>query len=432
MLSGAALLSVYRGATRLLQPLAPLLLRRRLARGKEHETRWRERMGKPSLARPPGRLAWLHGASVGESLALLPLVQALASRGYGVLVTSGTVTSAAILERRLPPGSFHQFAPLDVPAYLTAFMAHWRPDLALIAESEIWPNMLAIAHERRIPVILVNGRMSPRSFARWLKAPSLAAALMGLYDLCLARTQADAARFAQLGAPRVYVVGNLKYDVAPPPAESAALADLTARIGSRPVWLAASTHEGEEEIAIAAHRRLAQRFPRLLTIIVPRHAARGGDVAELARQEGFEAPRRSQGGTIGRDTEIYVADTMGELGLFYRAAGLVFMGGSLVPHGGQNPIEPARLGGAILHGPHVANFAEDFELLGQAQGALLVRDASELAAALTALLSDAHRLRAMARAAAETVEKLGGATQRILAALEPYEAQRLVMRDRPE
>jgi len=291
-----SLLGLYRGATTALLPLAPALLAWRQRQGKEEAGRVRERSGSARMGRPPGRPAWLHGASVGAATALRLLVAKLRQQGLQVLVTTGTVTSARILDERLPAGAIHQYIPLDVCRFVRRFLDHWRPDLVLFAESELWPNALGEAHARRIPVILVNARLSQRSFERWKRLPHTAMQLLSHIDLCLAQSNADAARFSDLGAPRVLVGGNLKYDVAALPAEPAEVARMQAMIGSRPLWLAASTHEGEERVAPAVPQELSQRGHDLVTIIAPRHAERGGPIGKLGLPEGRPAsqpPRRA-------------------------------------------------------------------------------------------------------------------------------------------
>jgi 3-deoxy-D-manno-octulosonic-acid transferase len=437
MIKQNALLKAYRGATTLLAPLGPAVLNWRKRRGKEDARRLRERLGVPGAARedarrlrerlgvpgaarPTGPLAWLHGASVGEGLALLPLIEQLRARGFHVLVTTGTVSSAQVLAARLPGGAIHQYIPLDAARYMRRFLDHWRPDLVMLAESELWPNLIMEVKGRDIPLVLVNARLSERSFQRWQRLPGFISSLLGGIDLCLAQSRDDAARLMMLGAPRVQVVGNLKFDVPAPPVNAGKLADITAMIGPRPVWVAASTHAGEEEIALAVHRHLLPRFPNLLTIIVPRHAPRGADIAALAGANGMMAGLRSRGEQPGSFTGVYIADTMGELGLFYRVASIVYLGKSMVARGGQNPIEPAKLGAAILHGPHVANFGEVYRTLDKANGAIEVGDADTLARTLSLLLSDTALLRRTARAASEAVDNLGGASANILSALEPY------------
>lgn len=420
MIRKNSFLRAYRGATSLLAPLGPAFLNWRKRRGKEDARRLRERLGVPGAARPHGPLAWLHGASVGEGLALLPLVEQMRARGFHVLITTGTVSSAQVLAGRLPGGAIHQYIPLDAPRYMRRFLDHWKPDLVMLAESELWPNLIMEVKSRATPLVLVNARLSERSFQRWQKAPGFISALLGGVDLCLAQTRDDAARLMMLGAPRVQVVGNLKFDVPAPPVDAAKLAALIAMVGPRPVWVAASTHAGEEEIALAVHRDLTKSFPNLLTIIVPRHAPRGAEIARLATMNGITAGLRSRGEQPGSFTGVYIADTMGELGLFYRVASIVYLGKSMVAQGGQNPIEPAKLGAAILHGPHVANFTDVYRTLNRAHGAIEVGDADTLARMLAVLLSDTALLRKTARAASEAVDELGGACANILSALEPY------------
>ena len=418
-----ALISAYRTATALCEPALLGLLYWRQRQGREERTRLGERQGWPSRTRPEGHLAWVHGASIGETLSVIPLVERLTQRGLAVLVTSGTRTSAQLLARRLPPGAVHQFVPLDVPRYLRRFLDHWQPSLALVAESEIWPNTVVELERRAIPLILVNGRLSERSFQRWSRLPQVIRPLLQRFALCLAQSPGDAERFARLGAPHVAVVGNLKYDAAPPPADPRAVAHLSGLIAGRPVWLAASTHPGEDEFVLATHLALAHRHPGLLTLIAPRHPNRGAEVASLAARAGLRAARRAEGMHPDRATDVYVADTIGELGLFFRLTPLVLMGGTLVPVGGHNPIEPAKLGAAILHGPHVHSAREIYAALDAARGALTVADESALARALSRLLDDGALTRAMARAAMDCVHALSGAVDRTLQSVEPFIVQ---------
>ncbi len=415
-----AALRAYRLLSAAATPLAPLFLAQRLNRGKEHRARVGERRGEARFARPNGPLVWVHGASVGELVAALPLIERIAARGFSVLVTSGTVTSGGIAEQRLPRGVIHQFVPLDVPRYVRRFLQHWQPDLALFVESDLWPNMILEASAQGVPMIVVNGRLSENSFRRWRRLPAMIVNLLGRLDLCLAGTPADASRFGELGAPRIVTTGNLKFDVPGLSADRAKLAELRDAIGNRPTIAAASTHAGEESAVIAAHRRLRAIFPGLLTLIAPRHPERGTGVRELAAAAGLTAALRSRGERLDAATEIYVADTMGELGLIYRLAPVVFIGGSLVRHGGQNPIEAAKLGTAILHGPHVWNFAEIYAALDAAHGAEPVADAGRLTAALAAWLNDPAARARSADAARATVDTLGGALERTLQSLEPY------------
>ena len=408
------------GAFRL---LAPLLLSARLRRGKEDPLRWRERRGEASRPRPEGPLCWMHGASVGEAVTILPLARRLIARGCKVLLTTGTVTSAAVVAQRLPEGAVHQYVPLDVPAFVARFLDHWRPDMAIFAESELWPSILADLKRRSVPLFLVNGRMSKRSFRRWQRFSGTIRAMLGQFDLCMAQSEADGLRLTGLGAPRVIATGNLKFDVPAPPANPDVLAGLMAAIGSRPVWMAASTHEGEEVMAAQVHRKLAEALPGLLTIVAPRHPERGPAIDSALSALGVTTARRSRGALPVADTQLYIADTVGELGVFYRVAKVVFVGGSLVPHGGQNPVEPAKLGAAVLHGLHVHNFIEAYATLDRHGGARAVADGEALAAEVGRLLARPEDAVQVATAAAAAVEGLSGALDRTMAALEPAMAR---------
>ncbi len=413
-------LSAYRLLTRAATPLANHFLKRRLAKGKELEPRIAERRGETRIARPDGPLIWVHGASVGEMLAVLPLIERIKARGFGVLVTSGTVTSAALARQRLPHGAIHQFVPLDTPGFVDKFLDHWKPSLALFVESDLWPNLILSSAQRSVPMILLNGRLSERSFARWQKMPCTIEALLQKFDLCLARTHTDASRFSELGAPRLSVVGNLKLDVPQLPVDESKLKELSIALTGRTVIAGASTHPGEEKTMIEVHTRLKSQFPQLITMIVPRHPERGAEIAALAHEPGLACMQRSHGKLPERTTDIYVCDTLGELGIFYRLAPVVFMGGSLVHHGGQNPIEAIKLGAAVLHGPFIANFAEIYAALDGAKGADLVADATRLAQRAGLWLKDSEERNRVVTAGQKTVASLGGALERTLAALDPY------------
>ncbi|MBR0652822.1 3-deoxy-D-manno-octulosonic acid transferase [Roseomonas terrae] len=406
-------------------PLLPAYLRRRVRRGKEIAERLPERFGL-GAARPDGRLLWLHAASVGETLSILPLIDALAAAAprLSFLVTTGTVTSATLLARRLAPALAgrvsHRFIPLDVPGWVARFLDGWRPDAGVFVESELWPNLIGAAAGRGVPLALVNGRMSEVSARWWARAPGLARRVFAPFALVLAQTEADSTRFRALGA-RAESWGNLKYAAPPLPVDAAELGRLRALVAGRPVWLAASTHPGEEAIALAAHRRMASAHPGLLTVIVPRHPERGAEIAALA--QGLRLARRGLAEDPAADTGVLLADTLGELGLFYRLADAAFVGGSLVPHGGQNPLEPARLGCPVLLGPNAWNFAEIVARLEDAGGLARVvpgpDPAAALAEAVSAMLTSPDRGRAQAEAAAGVAAEEAGLPQRIAAALLP-------------
>jgi 3-deoxy-D-manno-octulosonic-acid transferase len=413
-------LRAYRRAMSAATPLANLWLKRRLRRGKEIEERISERHGEPSLDRPDGPLVWLHGASVGEIISVFPLIERLRAQEVQVLVTSGTVTSAKVISERLPEDVLHQFIPLDAPRFVTRFLHHWRPDLGLFIEQDLWPNLIVAAARRRIPLVLINGRMSEQSFKGWRSLRRTAKALLGKFDLCLAQSSLDGERFSQLGMAVVQVTGNLKLDVPAPPADEMKLVEMQRATADRQILVAASTHPGEDDAVIEAHRRARKSRPRLLTIIVPRHPERGPEILNRAVAAGSRAMLRSSGVTPDARADIYVADTIGELGVFYRLADVVFMGGSVVEHGGQNPIEAAKLGKPILHGPNVWNFHDIYAALDAARGAEEVENIGHLAMRIGDLMKDAAARKAVGDAAFRTVDRLGGALDRTFSELEPY------------
>ncbi|MGF1561336.1 MAG: 3-deoxy-D-manno-octulosonic acid transferase [Geminicoccaceae bacterium] len=421
--TGQCLLALYQGVTFAAAPLLRWHLQRRARRGKEDLTRLPERFGQASLARPDGPLIWLHAASVGESLSTLPLIERLChdDRARHILLTTGTLTSARLMAARLPARTLHQFVPLDRRAWTERFLQHWRPDCYLSLESELWPNTLGAIRRQRIPAALVNGRLSARSAARWQRLPGLARYLLTSFRLVLAQSATDAEHFRTIGGIEVACLGNLKHAAAPLPADTAALADLRRALGNRPCWVAASTHPGEEAHLLDVHQRLARHLPEVLTLIVPRHPERGDAIrAELtARALDVAVAQRSAGDALHTDTGIYLADTMGELGLFFRLAAVAFIGGSLVPHGGHNPLEPARLGLPVLCGPHMENFVDMLAALQKGKAAETVADGKALARRLVVLLRDPAERRCIGEAAAQIAMQEADVAARVHAALRP-------------
>jgi 3-deoxy-D-manno-octulosonic-acid transferase len=425
---------LYRAATPPLGPLVYVYLRRRLKRGKEDPVRFRERQGVAGKVRPPGPLVWVHAASVGEATAMLALIERLLRErpGLQILVTTGTVTSARLLETRLPSHAWHQFAPVDLPHWIGRFLDHWRPHLALWVESELWPNLILETHARGVPMVLLNGRLSASSFTRWQWFPGLIRPVLGAFELCLAQDHEQAERLRRLGARRVAMAGDLKAAADSLPVDALQLESLRQQIGRRPVWLAASTHSGEEEIIADVHREISVIRSDLLTVIVPRHPARGDAIAGMLSDRGLRTARRCRGEPITDWTDIYLADTMGELGLFYAVAGIAFVGGSLVAKGGHNPFEAARLDCAVLHGPHVCNCAGMMAVLDAVGAAETVSNAGELAAAVSTLLAD-PQLRAERAAAGRRVAAAGlGVLDAILARLAPWLDPLAPVEGRPE
>jgi 3-deoxy-D-manno-octulosonic-acid transferase len=413
-------LSAYRLANQALSPLAGAWLHLRARNGKEDRARLAERFGRAGAARPAGTLIWLHGASVGETRVLLSVRDGLAQRraDANFLITTGTRTSAAIVAADCHPRTRHQFSVLDAAAPVRRFLDHWRPDLGVFAESEIWPNLVLEAGRRGVPLALVNACMGEKSLANWARAPETAAAIFSAFDLILAADQPTAAGLAKLSGRPVPAPGNLKLAAAPAPPDEAALKAWRERLGARPVWIAASTHEGEDEIAIAAHGLLRRDFPDALLIIAPRHPARGRAVAALAG----DAPRRSRDQTPAPNQPIFIVDTLGELGLFYALSPVVLIGGSLIPPlEGHNPVEPTLAGAAVIAGPHVSSFQEIFDALARAGGVRQAGDAESIAAAVAALWRDeaarAAQVQNAQRAVAAASPGLGRTIDALLALL---------------
>jgi 3-deoxy-D-manno-octulosonic-acid transferase len=380
-------------------------LQQRVELGKEESRRISERRGRDLSIRLPGQLIWLHAASVGEAVSIFPVIDILrAVPGIRILVTTGTLTSAKLVDRRIRAVDAvriveHRFVPLDVPLWVARFLDHWQPCVVGIVESELWPNTLRAVKRRNIPLMLINARLSERSYGRWKYVRSVIRRVLRLFDEILAQSEADAERLRGLGARNVSFLGNLKFSATPLPVDEAELLRIRHQIGDRPVWLAASTHPGEERIAIAVHRILVKRFPNLLTIIVPRHPERGSEIADeiAAKDPDLQFTRRYLGEKPPAGG-IWLGDTLGEMGLFYRLARAVFVGRSFTVGGGQNPIEPARLGCAVAIGPRSENFADAVEVLTTAGALREVADEHELAGFVTRMLDNPHEAAAMGEA----------------------------------
>lgn len=417
---GDALLSMWTALTRLAGPLGVAIVGVRRQRGKEDPIRSSERLGRPSAARPDGPLVWVHAVSVGEAMAAMPVIDRLIADGTGVLVTTVTTTSAALVGHRLRPGLIHQFAPLDLAGPVDRFLGHWRPDLALFVESEIWPVSIARLADHGIPLVIANARLSPRSFRGWKRAAPAARAVFRRMSLVLAQTDDDAARFSRLGAPDVATFGNIKFDAGLPDAGATDLAALEAGIGGRPLLLAASTHPGEDEVVLSAFLKLREKRPEALLAIVPRHPVRGADIALLSEAAGLLTRRRGAGELPDAGTDVYVADTLGELGAFFRLSTVVLMGGTFIAGiGGHNLIEPARLGAAVVSGPHFSNWLDIYAAFAEAGGLAIVRTPDELSKAVLALLDDPAGRAAQAAAAERVVAGSAGAVSRTIEAIAP-------------
>ena len=408
--------------------LVPFLARREINKLREAGVpvlRAHEKLGHATQdRRGTGPLIWFHAASVGESLSVLSLItrMGVALPKAQFLITSGTATSAALVENRLPPRTLHQFAPLDAPGPLKRFLRHWRPEAAIFVESELWPQMLRRAHASGARMALVNARLSERSQARWRKRPAFAAYILEVFDLILSQNDAMAQAMVAMHAPppRVARGVNLKSMSDPLPVDVPDLALAKDALGDRPVWVASSTHPGEEESVLAAHKTLLQRWPDLCLILAPRHPERGQDVMNLIAGAGLSLTRRTRGDQPGG--QVYLADTLGELGLWYGLSDIVFLGGSLRPIGGHNPFEVAQAGAATLSGNHVTNFAETYAEMETLGAARLVADADDLAQRVANLLEDPVALAKVIAAAAEftdqQADKLDSIAARLIAALD--------------
>ncbi|RVI46912.1 lipid IV(A) 3-deoxy-D-manno-octulosonic acid transferase [Sinorhizobium medicae] len=412
-------LAGYRWLGTAIYPFFWSYLALRAAKGKEDPARRRERYGYPSAPRPQGPLVWFHAASVGETNAVTPLIKEIRRRGIAVVLTTGTTTSARVAAERLGSAVVHQYVPLDFKPAVSRFLEYWQPDLAIIAESEIWPMTIIELGRRHIPQVLVNGRLSDRTFARWRRRPSLADALFENLALVIAQSDVDAERFRMLGALPVTVSGNLKVDNEAPPHDPRDLREYRQQIGARKTWAAISTFEGEENAAGTVHQALKERTG-LLTIIVPRHPERCDAIESALVAKGMKVARRTRGDPVTPDIDILLGDTIGEMGLFLRLTEVAFVGRSLFAEGGQNPLEPAMLGCAVLSGGNVQNFRETYQMLAKNGSAKIVRDTEMLAKGVNYLLANDDMRRSMIDAGLETVQQMRGALSATMKGLEPY------------
>lgn len=414
------LIRFYKLLSLLATPLLKLYLYRRKNLGKEDKKRFPERLGYASMQRPEGKVIWFHCASVGESVSVYPLINKLAEANKDVhfLLTTGTVTSAKMAKTKLPENAFHQFVPADMPTGVKRFLKHWKPDLSIFVESELWPNLLTEAAKVN-QVILINGRVSDNSFAKWSKYKATSAKLLQSFSFILAQSKIDQERFIKLGHDDVRYIGNLKFDTPALPADSQKMGELVNQIGERKVWLAASTHSNEEEMIGIIHKEIKEEHSDLLTIIVPRHINRMGEIAGEMKKLELNCSVRSKGDKIEKNTDIYIADTMGELGIFYRLVSLVFIGGSLVPRGGQNPLEAAKLDCSIIFAEHMFNFNEIRSQMIERKAAISLQGADELKITLQELIKDNEKQADLAKHAKDLVIEKEGITRDIIGFIQP-------------
>lgn len=406
----------YRALTTLITPLAYRKVAKKLATHGVAAIRQRERLGHASLPRPDlspkAPLIWFHGASVGESQAAITLIHRLSALRPQArfLLTSGTATSAEMAAKRLPACAQHQFAPLDSAAAVRRFLDHWQPTAGIFVESELWPITLAEAKSRGIPLALVNARLSKRSITSWRKKLATAQFVMGMFDLLLTQNTEVAEDLISIGAlpDRVFPSGNLKAGAAALPQDSALVTQIQTELGGRPMWIASSTHKGEEEQVLAAHSRLLKSHPNLCLLLAPRHPERVDEITQLADKAGLNWAQRSTGAGVSAETQVYLADTLGELGSWYALSPIVFLGGSLLPIGGHNPFEVASAGAAVLTGPHYSNFTETFPPMIQAGGALEISNAATLAQAVSHWLTSPQDLQSAREAAGDFLAAQSG------------------------
>lgn len=373
--------SGYYGISWLSAPVISAYLKWRASKGHEDAARLSERVGISSLPKTKQSLLWVNAVSVGEAMAALTMIQAILKQypEIIVLLTTTTVSSSKVVEKRLPKNTFHQFCPVDTPQAVRRFLDHWQPDLAIWIESELWPNLIHETQERGIPTLLLNGRMSLKSFSNWKKMKRMIAPLLNRLDLCAVQSEEQASFFQTLGAKSVSVMGNIKLMMPPHEVDSKKYQALKKAVGTRPLWLAASTHPGEEEVILKTHKILQKNYPDLLTILVPRHIERAPALQVLALKEGVSSHLRTDKTTSLTGVDIYIGNTLGEMGLFYALAPVVMMGATLVPKGGHNPIEASQFGAFVLHGPHVAKNPQLYEALADLNLSQCIQDATQLA-----------------------------------------------------
>lgn len=406
----------------IMYPFIGVYLAKRKAKGKEDLERFGERLGYAGKKRPDGQLLMMHGASVGESLSMIPLIELLLQKhkNLSVLVTTGTLTSAKIMKERLPERAIHQYVPIDHPYCVKRFLDHWKPDMALWFESDFWANMITQTADLDIPLILINGRISDRSFKRWSRFKCFISAILEQFTLCLGQTVQDVERLKKLGAKETKCIGNIKFGASPLPANKTTLEELEKAFNDRPRWLASSTHAGEEKIAGNIHKKIKQTEPNLLTVIVPRHPPRGDEIKKELKELGLKVAVRSKNDKINPDTDIYLADTIGELGLFYRLAKIVFIGKSLVGKGGQNPLEAALLGCVVITGSNMENFAEMTSRMLEESALIQVENKQILEEKILNFLYDTEKCKKQCKTAKDYATKEAGVINRVAEQLAPF------------
>ncbi|WP_413721801.1 lipid IV(A) 3-deoxy-D-manno-octulosonic acid transferase [Sodalis sp. RH23] len=419
---------IYNILIYLIQPLIWIRLLWRSRKAPAYRRRWAERYGYCQGKVKPGGIM-LHSVSVGETLAAIPLVRALRHRYpfLPITVTTMTPTGSERVQSAFGKDVHHVYLPYDLPGAMNRFLNQVNPKLVIVMETELWPNLIKALHKRKIPLVVANARLSARSAAGYKKFSTFIARIMERITLIAAQTQEDGDRFLQLGLKRnqLAVTGSLKFDISVTPELAARALTLRRQWASRrPVWIATSTHEGEETLLLQAHRQLLAAFPDLLLILVPRHPERFPVAREMTQKAGLTSILRSSGDIPAHDTQVVIGDTMGELMLLYGIADLAFVGGSLVERGGHNPLEAAAHAIPVLMGPHTINFKDICGKLAEAGGLITVTDVPTLVKEITTLLTDEDYRLYYGRHAVEVLHQNQGALQRLLHLLEPYLPQR--------
>ncbi len=380
------LLRAYLMAAVVLGPVVRWHIRKRIGRGKEDAQRYREKFGEATAERPQGTLVWLHAVGVGEVLTLPALIRAMATKRpeLNFLVTSSTLTAARAVAANLPDKTDHQYLPVDCLPFVHRFLDHWRPDLSVWAEQDIWPALVVESSRRSVPLAMVNGRMGQDSFASKWRVRSLFADLYTRFSVIEVQDEKSRSHMQQLGIPAgsVLVRRSLKAGALPLWVDQNRLRQLSEQLSNRFIWLAASTHAVEEAKVFAAHRTVLETKPDGILILCPRDPKQGGSAYDTARSIGLSPQLQSLNPDIASNTNLFIADSIGELGLWYTLADQAFVGGSLEPVGGHNPYEPMRMNCAVIHGPHIANFAQDYATAHVAGAALQVSGTAELAASV--------------------------------------------------
>ncbi|MFV0256194.1 3-deoxy-D-manno-octulosonic acid transferase [Candidatus Liberibacter solanacearum] len=413
------LFGIYRWGGILLMPFLSFYLHFQKLFDKEKASIGIEKLGYPSSFRPMGPLIWFHAVSVGETIALIGLIRAIRNRNINILLTTRTLTSARVARKYLGQEVIHQYAPFDIQPVLLRFLKYWHPDYSILSESEIWPLTVFELSKKRIPQIIVNARMSGRSFRNWRILPYFSKKIFSQFSLVVVQSESDFIHYKELGTKKLVVSGNLKVDIVPLPCDDKLLSVYQKEIAGRCTWAAISTFEGEEDAAVYVHNLIRSRQD-ILTILVPRHPERCNAIERRLVSKGLKVARHTRRDALSADVDIFLGDTIGEMGLYLRMTEIAFVGRSLFSNGGQNPLEPAMLGCAILSGPNVENFRNIYQKMVSSGAVRIIEDVEKLASMVHSLLSDPTMRDEMINTAMNEVKKMQGPLKITLCTLDPY------------